>query len=212
MNALVLATLLQVDVIPFEKNPWDGFAPDSAVRMVIVDGGKTREVALTRVPHDRLRTDDGEVPIAFMQFSQFIKAVNLPQTGKSVETVLGQKARVEEYSAYDGVNTGRIRLSLADGIPGGVAKLVVDIEAGGKREQVRHEAKAVERIEVARRKVQAVRFEYARESAEGEKVKATYWLSSEVPGLTAKYRGKTTFGKDVREKTIDVIDFETKRK
>lgn len=222
---LLLSVLLAGDEQPFpcfEKNPWAGFAPGSAItRRVRVDretADQTITVKAVEKDGILLQVEMGEkrdeAKPKFTPFSQLLGGgEKVVATGKSTKLVaIGARriqATVREFTPSGSfLSANSIRVTFADEFPGGIVDVVVrgeDSKSGGT-----YTFKGLEKLKVDAQDVECFRFEL--KAGEGKKkLEGTYWLSPRVPGLTVKSLFKETVDKEVRDVYTEVLRYEVQK-
>ncbi len=216
LTTIALAVLLQQgEIIALEKDPWAGFAVGSWVKLKSTRGPVVEEARITLAAENRFERDpapeegSASFPRVFVPYTRVIGILGLKQLGKGTETLkVGAKARVAEFGPADPsiVWAVRWRVSTSDDVPGGVGRVTIEV-AGDKPGRVTLEAVAVEKLKVGTKDVPCVRFQYKRTIAREDGVEASYWLSSQVPGLLVRFVARS--GK--AEARVDALDFEAKK-
>ncbi len=228
MIALLAALLALQDsqLIGFEKDPWDGCAVGSWVKLKRTTGARSDETTYTlmdvKAGYKRIKTDPApEDPVeaqyggivTHVPYTKVLETLGLKQNGRGSDVLkIGVKARALEFNSPDAgqIWLGRLRVALSDEVPGGVGKVVIDL-AGDKPVKLTFEAVAREKLAAGERKVDCTRFDLEISQGKNERTTGAIWYSSSVPGLTVKARTKRTRGKVTTEQTIDVVGFESKK-
>ncbi len=221
---LVLLAALIAQDLPLERDPWDGVAVGSWVKIKTTRPAATDEVkrTLTEIGSDFKRIqseppvpatdDDDGTTIRFQRFSLAFPGAGMKAKTRAIETLAGGiKARLVEYRP-EGEDDGAVRWRVwySEQVVGGIAKASGQSDQGDTREKWEQEMKAAEKLTIAGKTLACTRFEVSRMVKKEDRTELTYWLSADVPGQFVKSRTRTTSGKVTSEVAAEVVDFEKK--
>lgn len=232
IQTLVLLAALTAQDLEYpllEKDPWAGFLPGSFVirETNIANRVRTETVVTLKSIEVGSKTlavlsqgQEEEQTQEFVPFSATLlgEGGGYKLTGKSTRLVpIGQaraKALVREIGVEGDVSANGIwKLTTLDDVPGGMFEAAYTYEDDAQKSGVSYAFKGLEKLKVQGRELSCARFEVKdTQKVKSKKiVEASYWLSSQVPGLVVKSVSKSTENKESTETTVQVTKFEAKK-